>query len=357
VDEGQALMRGILAEADEDAPRLVFADWLEENGQPERAQHVRLQCQLAGLPEDDARRAQLKKEAAALEKEHLTDWLGPLDPETCRDPLSKHEHFERGLLHCWYCTVGAFLKKQSQRDVCEWFPRLGVNQLGLSAPSKRAEALAQSPALGWTVELTWIESRAGDDALAALAASPHLGLLSRLDFSHLRCTDAGLEALAKSDGLGNLREFSLRESHWGGRFTPKGALRVLNSDRLPRLVGLKLADGLPHAFDLRQVLRDPGIARLKRLTLWSAAYPAATTALAGNPAAAGLTELYLSSTNVDDAAATALADSPHLAGLKKLQMKNMNNGSERRLTPAVEERLRRRFGSVLQFSYGSLARA
>lgn len=42
--DGDALLRAILDEPADDAPRLVYADWLEENGQPERAEFIRVQC-------------------------------------------------------------------------------------------------------------------------------------------------------------------------------------------------------------------------------------------------------------------------------------------------------------------------
>jgi uncharacterized protein (TIGR02996 family) len=354
VGEGQALLRGILAEPDEDAPRLVYADWLEDNGQPERGRHVRLQCEIERLPEKDPHREWLTKEADGLEKKHLADWLGPLDPEVCQNPSRENQHFNRGLLYWWYVTVGAFLTKKTQRDVCEWFPKLGVDHLFLSAPSKRPEALAQSPALGWVAELTWAHSRAGDDALVALAKSPHLGLLSKLDFTRLRCTDAGIRAFATSDGLGNLREFSLRECYWGGDFTSKAVLEVLNSDRLPALRALRLGDGPPSGFNLVAVLGDAGVCRLKTLKLSSTAYPAAIMALAGNPAAAGLEELLMQSSEIDDASATALAESAHLSGLKKLQLTSVNNSSRRRLGADVEQRLKQRFGKALEFGYGVL---
>ena len=32
--------------ADDDAPRLIFSDWLEENGEPESAEFIRTQCAL-----------------------------------------------------------------------------------------------------------------------------------------------------------------------------------------------------------------------------------------------------------------------------------------------------------------------
>src|SRR5262245_59923246 len=42
----EAFLAAIAAAAEDDTPRLVFADWLEDNGQPERAELIRLQCRL-----------------------------------------------------------------------------------------------------------------------------------------------------------------------------------------------------------------------------------------------------------------------------------------------------------------------
>ncbi|MBN9120938.1 MAG: TIGR02996 domain-containing protein [Planctomycetes bacterium] len=43
--DGAALFRAIREHPREDAPRLVYADWLEENGRPERGEFIRLQCE------------------------------------------------------------------------------------------------------------------------------------------------------------------------------------------------------------------------------------------------------------------------------------------------------------------------
>lgn len=40
-------MRAILSEPAADVPRLVYADWLEENGDAARAEFIRVQCELA----------------------------------------------------------------------------------------------------------------------------------------------------------------------------------------------------------------------------------------------------------------------------------------------------------------------
>jgi uncharacterized protein (TIGR02996 family) len=45
-----ALLAAVLADPYSDAPRLVFADWYEENGDPARAELIRLQIELARRP-------------------------------------------------------------------------------------------------------------------------------------------------------------------------------------------------------------------------------------------------------------------------------------------------------------------
>jgi len=42
-----ALMATVIAYPDSDSPRLIFADWLEEHGEEERAEFIRVQCELA----------------------------------------------------------------------------------------------------------------------------------------------------------------------------------------------------------------------------------------------------------------------------------------------------------------------
>jgi uncharacterized protein (TIGR02996 family) len=48
-----ALEAAIVANANEDTPRLAYADWLDENGDPDRAEFIRVQCRLADMPPSD----------------------------------------------------------------------------------------------------------------------------------------------------------------------------------------------------------------------------------------------------------------------------------------------------------------
>lgn len=49
MDDGTALLAAIRLHPDEDVPRLAYADWLDEHGQPERAEFCRVQCELAKM--------------------------------------------------------------------------------------------------------------------------------------------------------------------------------------------------------------------------------------------------------------------------------------------------------------------
>lgn len=49
MSDERALIAAILTHHDEDTPRLMYADYLDENGQPERAEFIRVQCELARI--------------------------------------------------------------------------------------------------------------------------------------------------------------------------------------------------------------------------------------------------------------------------------------------------------------------
>lgn len=50
MDDNSAFYRAIMARPDDDTQRLVFADWLDDHGQPERAAFIRNQVELAKFP-------------------------------------------------------------------------------------------------------------------------------------------------------------------------------------------------------------------------------------------------------------------------------------------------------------------
>jgi uncharacterized protein (TIGR02996 family) len=56
----KAFLQEIILHPDDDTPRLVYADWLDEHGDPDRAEFIRIQCELAKGVKDLERRRRLR---------------------------------------------------------------------------------------------------------------------------------------------------------------------------------------------------------------------------------------------------------------------------------------------------------
>jgi uncharacterized protein (TIGR02996 family) len=76
--ENQTLLNAIVENPDDDAVRLVYSDWLEEHGQADRAEFVRVQIELARGKASEARRERLRRRERELLAAHEAEWVGPL---------------------------------------------------------------------------------------------------------------------------------------------------------------------------------------------------------------------------------------------------------------------------------------
>lgn len=86
-----AFVKAIRANPDDDTARLVFADWYEEHGEPDRAEYVRAACRLARLPLSDPSYPAAQKRTFELYAEHHEAW-------TDGWPDGLEWSFDRGLL-------------------------------------------------------------------------------------------------------------------------------------------------------------------------------------------------------------------------------------------------------------------
>jgi uncharacterized protein (TIGR02996 family) len=347
VDERRALMAAIIANPDEDTPRLALADWLDENGDKhDKARAVFIRCQItAARGGPDAKAATTR--ASKLRSGHLKHWVGPL-----AELLAKHRthSFARGMYEEWFATAGDFLKKPHQAAVCERFPLLGVETLYLRETTKRVDTLAQSPALAWVAKWHWMDAKIEDNGFVALARSPYLERLSQLVIDKPRCSDAGLKALAKSKGLPNLRVFGLWDGLWRSSFTADGVRVILDSDRFPKLDELDLSHAHTHRVTDRALFTYTSLSRLRVLKL---GFDTNTTALAKCPHLTNLEELHVAESDFDDDAAHALADNAALAHVKVITLTDLNANCSP-LGAAAERALRDRFGDRLVLEYSIL---
>src|SRR5438477_11581752 len=91
-----ALLRAIREMPDENTPRLIYADYLDEEGHAARAEFIRVQIERSQLPEHDPRRAPLEDREQELLAEHEAAWLGVAPDDM--DGLAEWE-VERGFVH------------------------------------------------------------------------------------------------------------------------------------------------------------------------------------------------------------------------------------------------------------------
>src|SRR5262249_54159392 len=70
----RGFLEAIIAEPDDDTPRLIFADWLEEQGDAARAEFIRVQIERARLPEWDARQVRLRLRERELIEQYGLKW-------------------------------------------------------------------------------------------------------------------------------------------------------------------------------------------------------------------------------------------------------------------------------------------
>jgi uncharacterized protein (TIGR02996 family) len=134
-------LRAILAAPTDDAPRLVYADWLEESARTARAAFIRVQCALAagrsGAAVDPELRRALQRQQAAIVSGHLLGWDREFAAAAGLERVSDGYWdwgWDRGFIDDFVCSaehwlaVGARVRKlQPVRLVklTRWMTRLG----------------------------------------------------------------------------------------------------------------------------------------------------------------------------------------------------------------------------------------
>ena len=179
----QALLQDVCEHPDDDAPRLIYADWLDDHGgiaEQARAEFIRVQCELDRLPEDDPRWAALQKRERQLLRAHRPAW------ESERPPFatgkSKGEWLRGFLVPGLREPVSRFVQRRPEEFFP--FPLWRVTLHGLAnVPDKleRVTELAACPNLLRAAELNLTSNAIGPEGAARFAACPHLGNVTVLN--------------------------------------------------------------------------------------------------------------------------------------------------------------------------------
>lgn len=304
-DQKNALLGEIRADPEDMTSRLVYADWLEENGDP-LSELIRIQCELAELPADSPQRAAL----ATRERDLLADYH-----ENRVQPLK--DRFgaigvvvKGGFVESLRISADTFLDHAA--EIVEVLPALC--SLTLGRPRKRIRELASTPALQQVPGLDLREAGLGDEGLAVLLDSPYLGRLVRLNLSGNQLTADSAAAIANSEKLSELRGLDVSNNPLGRGLGVLGQSAILNQVRelTARKCQLSLADvaafgeteGLPLLEHLTVAQNDLQVNTqadlqfhrpLKTLRLWGTGIPGdALSSLLLSPALGVLETLDIS---------------------------------------------------------------
>lgn len=219
-----ALLAAIAVSPDDDLPRLVYADWLDENGQPLRAEFIRLQIEIA--KKETLPRAvvnvfsHLWKRQQEILDDHRDELLGPL-----AEVVTQYNYeFRRGFLEHVTLRLQTFLDHTDHfgvlrpppavrvfdaADSLDRLPDAAHVELITELQAEReillpvegfgrvlaSELIEAAPRLTQLRFLDLENCRLGDTNVAALLTPTHFPALQELDLSFNDLTDAGVIAL------------------------------------------------------------------------------------------------------------------------------------------------------------------
>jgi uncharacterized protein (TIGR02996 family) len=104
MSDRDALLRAICENPDDDAPRLIYADWLDEHGDPLQAEFIRVQVELARVHEGD--RAAHPLSSRLRRCSDFRKWRYLVRPW----PKLSLKWFVRGFSTCWGGNPSEFLE-------------------------------------------------------------------------------------------------------------------------------------------------------------------------------------------------------------------------------------------------------
>jgi uncharacterized protein (TIGR02996 family) len=347
MDDPADLLNYIRANLPALAERLVYADWLEEQGEAELAELARLGAQLHGLERAD------RPKALA---ERYRELMGR---ELAREPTPPSGLDAWGASLAWRCVGG-------------WeYPGFGglfdsLHVHGDAALRKFIpvgdDVVRRHPGLELVVGphqyshyQTWQTKPCSDEALGELLRAPCVARLRRLVFRSACAGSAFGDTARLARLLAEAQLSRLRMLHaagWWDRDADAGAA-LLWASSLGELVELVLSEGEVGVLGLEALLGAKSLAGLRKLGLpgtvpWQGARckpnvgKEGAIVLARHPGAARLRELDLSANELNDEAALALAGSPYLSKLARL---TINDNS---FSPEGSAALRAAFGERVE---------
>lgn len=352
----EAFLSDIVDHPNDDTPRLVYADWLDDQDNNLRAELIRAQCRLALLAPGDEHRKLSRRVSELLLNEG--EWIVAL-PQL---EGVRWEDFSRGFVEGVFVdSVETFLKhaeamfkatpvrrlrigsvspnSMEMLSTSPWLDRLSelnISNLGTQGPGLSGmRSLARSPRVGQLTALLLHYNALGEAAVCRLVESPHFLQLRELYLSGNDLQDRAAHALSRATGMPRLTDLDLRDNNIGD----DGMQALAYSEHRRELATLYLVNNRISTTGAEALAWTQQLPNLTRLYLnYNLVGNAGAFAFAESPQRTALTELDLRHCDIRDNGARALAASPNLQGLRMLWL------SGNRLRMETLSLLRRRFG-------------
>lgn len=304
------LVRTILAQPNDDTARLVYADWLDENGDPKHAELIRVQCELAKKTCVGARRKTLTKREAELLSDasfHLPgqppfQYARGFISESCTLTLTGKEVLLDMSPIIWSRTEGprGFDVNLEPQQIAVLDRALGLklNLCGLPARGLKWDDSFITECLARVTGLECWEGSFNRNAVKRLTKCPHLSGVTSITFDKAGTVPLGLiVSLFLSPALPNITSIHLDGEDW---FVDDGDTDATQDD-----------------------------------------VAAFVTQIGASPKAAQLTNLQLNCL-IGDEVTRALIDAPHLRPAEQLCL-----SIHRGLKKPMKDALKKKFGKAL----------
>jgi uncharacterized protein (TIGR02996 family) len=299
------LVDSIIAYPDDDNARLVYADWLEEHNEGERAEFIRTQCALENLPITDSRRPDLLAKEQHLLSTYGGVWALPIQHLGARSVV-----FRRGFVEGIEIDADVFLGAGGL--LCQHAP---IRDVKVANVEPHLDQFVKSDLLARVRSLDLTLNELGDVGLAKLVSSPHLGELLSLNVAGTGITPVSLSRYSISSVAPKLQQLNLS----GNSLDQLDVAGWLDNANFPALRSLGLAST---GIDIGTLIHAHPLAQLHELDLSSneeCLDDAAFTQLTACEGLRHLRRLDLCSTFLTDDALPALLTSPW-SGLEALHL-------------------------------------
>jgi uncharacterized protein (TIGR02996 family) len=342
--DDELLRATIVARPDDDLPRLVYADFLEEAGHDARAELIRVQCELERRPTAELRR----REAELLA--HATEWRVP--------GLTGPQTFKRGMIESVETTAAALVRlapgalalhpvrhlrlvnadrwtaELARLDIWRGVESLTLNNnnLGVGDRLQLFDA-ADMPALK---TLSLRNNRLWPEAVAALAETRVAPQLRRLDLSGNPVMDEGVATIARHPAFTGLTELIVRSDELSQYecVTVAGARSVAHSWTLSSLTALNFEAHYLGDTGLMELVESSNADRLVDLDLSfndiGEAGPQSIVVLVRSRHLGRLRRLNLAGNGFSTLALEELANWPRAALMESIDLRDADLGRQGR---------------------------